>query len=293
MFSSLKLKLLLGLYVFILLSIPIGAYLASQHQSTKSNAQENTKATAKPTLKPATTTKSPAKELLSTSETSLNKTPASSPSPSPEPASPTIASSFGPTLSLKAAMEGRSTNQSTKLFVGIMEGSLTSNPKFLLSFSINLPKGGDYSNLSLAGLTSGNKYTAILKGNSQIATSSAFTMSPNITTLSSGGIISMLSGDLNDDNVINSQDYSIARAALNSTSASKNWNAGADLNKDGVVNIFDLAIISKNIGKVGATGAWTSPIPTKSATPSASLKDSPPIGGPEGSTNGHWIWIPQ
>ena len=300
MFSSLKLKLLLGLYVFILLSIPVGAYLASQHQSTKSSAQENTsKPTAKPTLKPASTPKSPAKELLSASETNLNKT-SPSPSPSSEASSPTIASSFGPTLSLKAALEGRSTDQSTKLFVGILEGSITQNPKFLLSFTINLPKDGTYSNLSLAGLTSGNRYTAILKGSSQIATASAFTMSPTVTTLNSGAVINMLSGDLNEDNVINSQDYSIARSALNSTPASKNWNANADLNKDKVINLFDLAIINKNIGQAGATGAWTSPIP-KVSTPSASLDNPLPIGGPGGSSSGHqqavtsgyWIWVPQ
>lgn len=278
MFSSLKLKLLLGLYVFILVSIPVGAYLVSQNKTVKSKAQEPiTKPPVKQTPKPAA---SPAKELLST------------PSPSPNPSSPTIANNFGPTLSLKAAMEGRTTDFSTKLFVGIMEG-LSSNPKFLLSFTIDLPKSGAYSNLSLAGLTSGNKYTAILKGSAQIATASGFIMSPTVTNLNSGETVNMLSGDLNEDNMINPADYSIARAALNSTPASKNWNSAADLNKDGVVNIFDLAIISKNIGQVGATGTWTSPIPTKSATPSANLSaDSPPIGGPAGSADGHWIWIP-
>lgn len=276
MFSTLKTRLLLGVYVFILLSIPAGAFLASENQTTKSKANETvTKPIVKVTPKPAT---SPAKELLSASQ--------SNSSTSPTDDSPTIANNFGPTLSLKTALEGRpQANQSTKLFVGIMEGNISSNPKFLLSFSVDLPESGEYSNLSLAGLTSGSSYTAILKGVSQIATASAFVMSPTVTNLNSGGVVNMLSGDLNEDNVINNVDYSIAKAALNSTSTSSTWNANADLNSDGVVNLFDLIIISRNNGQVGATGAWTSPIP-KVATSSAA------IGGSGESTNGHWIWIP-
>lgn len=287
MFSSLKLKLLLGLYIFILVSIPVAAYLASQHQSIKSSASEKTNKTiAKQTPKP---TNSAAKELLSASEGNLNPDSKANPSSSSDSSSPTIANNFGPTLSLKAALEGRTADQSTKLFVGILEGSLSSNPKFLLSFTLDLPKSGEYSNLSLAGLTSGNKYTAILKGSAQIATASAFTMAPAVTNLNGGQVINMLSGDLNEDNLINAADYNIAKAALNSTSSSANWNANADLNKDGVVNLFDLAIISKNLNQTGATGTWTSPIP-KSATPSASLS-TPPQGSPD--IGGYWMWIPK
>lgn len=289
MFSTLKQKLLLGVYVFILLSIPVGAYLASEYQSIKSSATENTtKPIVKVTPKPTT---SPAKELLSTSQSNLiqlSSTSSATPTPTPDTTSPTIANSFGPTLSLKASLEGRKADQSTKLFVGIIEGNLTSSPKYLLSFTVDLPKTGQYSNLSLAGLTSGTKYTAILKGSSQIATSSAFTMSPSVTSLNDGQPINMLSGDLNEDNVVNSADYSIAIKAINSTPTSPNWNQAADLNQDGVVNVFDLAIIIKNTGQTGASGAWTSPIP-KSATPSASL-NSPAQGSPD--SRGYWIWVP-
>lgn len=96
----------------------------------------------------------------------------------------------------------------------------------------------------------------------------------------------MKSGDLNEDNVINSADYTIALQANASTPGSTNWNELADLNKDGIVNIFDLAIITKNIGQVGASGAWTSPIP-KIATPSGGLIPE------EDSTFGYWLWIPK
>lgn len=291
MFKTLGQRLILGAYIFLILTIPVGAYLVSQYQTVKSTAKEqkSTKPIAKVTPKPTT---SPAKELLNASQKSTSKDATASPTPS---ASPTTATSYGPTLSFKVILEGSpQDNQATRMFVGIAEGSLSSNPKFLLSFTVDLPASGEYSNISLAGLNSGSNYTALLKGSTQIATSSAFVMSPNATNLNGGQPLNMLSGDLNDDNVINSADYSLAQKALGSNPKSSNWNANADLNKDGVINTFDLAIIAKNIGRIGATGAWTSPIP-KTATSSASLNNSiPPIGGPPSQDgNGHWIWVPK
>lgn len=286
MFSTFKQRLLLGVYIFIILSIPVGSYLASQNQIFKSKASEPSKnPIAKTTTKSAT---SAAKELLSSSESNLvnNPPPAGGSSPSPTSTSPTIATSFGPTLSLKARLEGRPEgNWATKLFVGIFEGIISSNPKFILSFSVDLPAAGTYSNLSLAGLTSGNKYTALLKGSAQIATSSAFIMSPTVTNLNSGEVLNMLSGDLNEDNVINSADYSIAQRALGATARLANWNGNADFNLDGLINTFDLAIITKNMGQTGASGAWTSPIP-KVATRSASLDNT-------SSQGGYWLWLPK
>lgn len=282
MFSTLKQRLLLGVYIFLVLSIPIGAYLTSQYQSIKSSAQE-----VQPSPQPVKVPKpsiSPAKELLSLSKEQAE----SNPSSDEEASSPTIATSFGPTLSLKAIFEGRpQNNQAGKLFVGIVEGSLTSNPKFLLSFTVDLPASGEYSNLSLAGLSPGKNFTALLKGYSQIATSSAFLMSPSTTNLNEGNALTMLSGDLNDDNTINSADYSIAQRALGSTPSSSNWNENADFNKDGVINIFDMAFITKNFGKIGDSGSWLSPLP-KSATPSAGLAS--PLNPASG---GYWMWIPK
>lgn len=281
MFSSTKVKLLIGLYVFLILSIPIGAYLVSQSQIFKSKAYEPKK-TNLTTKAPTLTATSSADELLDNAAT---------PVPQATPSSPEIATSFGPTLSLKASLEGRPANkQTTKLFVGILEGPITGNPKFLLSFTVELPASGEYGNLSLAGLNPGSRYTALLKGSAQIATASAFTMSPNVSYLNEGQAINLLTGDLNDDNIINSSDYTIIQKTFSSTVKSSNWNENADFNKDGAVNSFDLAILSKNLGKTGATGAWTSPIP-QNASSSASLS-SPSTGAPN-SPGGYWIWIPK
>jgi hypothetical protein len=121
----------------------------------------------------------------------------------------------------------------------------------------------------------------------QIATSSAFIMSPTVTNLNDGQALPLASGDLNDDNAINSADYSIAQKAFGATPSSSNWNDNIDLNKDGVVNVIDLSIISKNLGAVGASGAWTSPLPNI-ATKSAEINTS--IGSP--NQGGYWIWVP-
>lgn len=284
MFSTFKQRLVLGVYIFVLLTIPAGAYLASQSQTYKSRASEPTSSPRPVVQVPPKSTTSPAKELLKTSSSP-------SPSPSPSPTSSIIATSFGPTLAFKVSIEGRPQgNQATRLFVGIMEGSLTVNPKFLLSFTVDVPASGEYGNLSLAGLNPGTRYSALLKGSNQIANSSAFTMSPAVSNLNEGEPLTLTSGDLNEDNVINTADYSIAQKAFGATAKSANWNNNVDFNSDGIVNTFDLSVIIKNIGQTGASGAWTSPIP-KVATPSASLT-TPSIGGPLGES-GHWIWIPK
>lgn len=272
MFTSLKQRILLGIYLFIVISIPVGAYLASQATQIKSQAQE-TKIT-----KPVT------KEPKSTSAPLSFSLPAVSSSPIPDASeSPAYSTSFGPTLSIKILIDGRpSNNQATKLFLGIITGTNLQAPQYLLSFTVDVPASGQFDNISLAGLTVGNTYTAILKGDAQIATSSAFIMNPAVTNLNNGLTLAMLSGDLNQDNVISDLDLKIVQAALGQK------NVAADLNKDGIVNSLDLAIVNKNLGKIGASGAWAST--PHIATPSGSLaqEEAPPAGG-----QGYWVWVPK
>lgn len=275
MFSTFKQRLLLGAYIFVLLSIPIGAYLTSQYQTIIGSASEKKAPKTLPIVTPKPVP-SPARNLLNliASDSAATETPA------PEPSSPTIPTSYGPTLSFKINIEGRpKDNQTAKVFVGIADGSVSTNPKFLLSFSVDVPASGVYSGLSLAGLNPGSTYTAVIKGPAQIAQAVSFSMSPAVSNLNDGTAIILTSGDLNDDNVVNASDYSIAQKAAGSTIRSTNWNENADINKDGIINTFDLGIISRNIGKTGATGAWTSPIP-KTGTASAGV-------------GGYWIWVPK
>ncbi len=260
----------------MLIAIPVGSYLISQQQTLTSKAAQLKKtkvATESPTPAP-----SPKSRLVL---------------PSPQPSTPatttTTTTSFGPTLSGSVRSEGRPEGQQAgKLFVGILE-NLVNNPTFLLSFTVDLPATGEFKDLSLAGLSSGRNYFAVLKGAAQIAASSVFTISPNVTRLENGNPMNLLSGDLNEDNAVTAADYDLAKLALATTKASPKWNELADLNKDGVVNLLDLGLISKNLGKVGATGVWVSPQP-KTATPSASSGQAPSAGS--AGQQGYWIFVP-
>lgn len=247
MFSSIKSKLFLGIYVFLLLSIPAGAYLASQSQNPNASAKNNADRNLNQTDQNAGINSSTALKDLQTLSTP--QTPSLTPTANPTAETST---NFGPIMDFILRLEGRPTNkESAKVFVGIAEGEITNSPKYLLTFSVNLPDDGRYPNLSLAGLTAGNRYSAYLKGPAQIATASAFTMSAFTTHLNDSNPLVCLSGDVNDDNVINDADLTIA----------KSGNQTADFNLDGLVNSLDFALITKNSGKLGAGGVWTSQPP--------------------------------
>lgn len=301
MFSSLKQKAILGIYIFLILSIPVGAYLASEANNTslKTSAQDDRSLVE---TTPVTAPISPIEEL----KNELNKLNEESVKESSPSSLPSSGVSFGPTLNLKLILEGRPANkQAAKVFIGIAAGSPTGSPKYILSFTIDLPDNGSFSGLSLAGLTENSQYTAYLKGPAQIATSSAFIMSPSVTTLNSSGALTLLTGDLNEDNTVNSADYSIAKGAFGTTPTSSKWNANIDFNKDDLINNLDLGYITKNFGKVGAGGVWTSTPPsittasvgsaTDSATPSghSTLRDEPSGSDSKSSpSGGYWIWVP-
>ncbi len=257
MFTTLKQKIILAIYIFILISIPIGSYLASSRQTYKSKAAEADHVII--------SSPDEEKEKSATKSAKKTTTPASTPSPSP-----TVAVSFGPTMNLKLILEGRPKDKyAGKVFIGIAEGTSFSSggPKYLLQFTIDLPSSGFFEGLSLAGLSAGTTYSAYIKPTVQIATSSAFIMSPSITNLNSGAPLTILTGDLNEDNTINSADYSIAKAAFGAIPSSSNWNENIDFNKDQRINSFDLGLIVKNFGKTGLSGVWISPTPaTKSGS---------------------------
>lgn len=301
---SFKVKAALALYVFLILCIPVGAYLASQNESkdTKTSAKEE----AKP-LTPITEpiTKLPESTSSATKTVSLLDEITNLSNPTPESSTsstPTTATSFGPTLNLVLSLEGRpTTQQASKVFVGITEASAGTNPQYLLSFTIDLPDSGIYEGVSLAGLNTGSQYAAVIKPTAQIAKTVKFTMLPSETELNNGAAITLNTGDLNEDNVINSADYAISKALLGTTPKSANWTAIADFNLDGIVNIIDLSYIIKNFSESGDSGVWVSPTPS-TATASGSLSptaamlpasSSGVIKHPTGSSDGYWIWVPK
>ena len=281
MFSTLKQKLLLGVFVFLILSIPVGAYLASQRQNPNISAKQD----KSPVTKLRESTQS-ASSLLGGQPTTTTPTPKSS--------SSTQATSFGPTMELKLLLEGRPIGKmASKIFIGIADATSRTNLRYLLSFNIDLPNSGEFKGISLAGLTAGTSYQAVIKGPAQIATSSAFVMAATTTNLNSGQSITLITGDLNEDNVINSADYSIAKNAFGSTPPDSHWNDNVDFNRDGIVNSADISIIIRNMAKVGDSGLWVSQIP---ASGSASLDIQSPPSSSSGATQsprqGYWLWVP-
>lgn len=62
-------------------------------------------------------------------------------------------------------------------------------------------------------------------------------------------IYAVLSGDANDDGVVNIFDFAIVGLAFGSRPGIANWNKHADVNCDGIVSIFDLAVVGLNFGR--------------------------------------------
>jgi hypothetical protein len=77
----------------------------------------------------------------------------------------------------------------------------------------------------------------------------ASTSSPD-TTAASVGTITLLAGDLNQDNLINVFDLAIIASHLDTDDTL------SDLNADGVVNILDIALIAGNFGQQGPQTDW-------------------------------------
>ncbi len=303
--SNLSKPQLFGLvgFALVLLSIPVGFTLVKESQILGSKAAETNRksitSTESQTSKRIPDSKeipinSPLTDLRNT--LAKNATASSSkaePTPTPVPGSNL---SFGPTLNMKLNLEGRPTNkQAAKVFVGLASGNIKTRPTYLLTFTIDLPDNGIFNGLSLAGLEVGSTYTAYLKGPSQIDAAATFTMSPSESTLQAGEVITLLSGDLNEDNTINTADYTLAKRLYGTTLQSSNWNSRADFNADNVINNYDLAYITKNFGKTGASGVWQSS-PTSSSG-SAQLNLPASSGGPSSPSSstpsgGYWLFVP-
>jgi hypothetical protein len=290
-------KMILGLFIFMLILIPTGSYLVVKRTSVEnSNSAPDKRGDVTSVVnkaKSASSSANPLDELRRQTE----KAASASSTKTPEVGS-NIAVSFGPTMTIHITIEGRPANNQSakKVFLGIATGTPTGAPtSYLLSFSLDFPSSGTFEGLSLAGLDTGQTYTAYVKSPGQIATSSAFLMTPTTVQLNSGKPLFLTSGDLNEDNVVDMHDYDLAKAAYGSNPNSANWNDWADFNLDSIINSIDLGVIMRNLDKKGASGAWisTPKVSTSSATPatgSAQPAGGPPAGGPNGK--GYWLWVP-
>ncbi len=119
-----------------------------------------------------------------------------------------------------------------------------------------------------------------------------------VTNLNNNQPLVLLTGDLNEDNIINAADYSIAKASYGSMVGSPNWNDNVDFNKDGIINSLDLVILMKNFGRSGNSGTWYSPTPPFGSASAISQGGSPRFAVEAGyqpataSSGGYWLWVP-
>ncbi len=287
-------KLLIGGFVSLIVAIPLFAFLISQRMNAAQAPLHGYNGTVTATPIATTTPEEAFKKEL----TLAYGTP--TPSPSPTQGDILGLSTYGPTLQFSVSLEGRPANQEqSKIFVGVAEGEIADSPQYLLSYTVDVPNSGTSNSLSLVGLSQGITYTAYLKGPAQLVKAVSFVMTPTGAVLNNNQPITLLSGDLNQDNVVDQNDLSIEQGLLGTTPNSPNWNSIGDFNGDGVINSMDISIIQKNLGQVGDSGKWYSK--TDIATQSASLNQTLSIGGtsglvpsfiPNGNSAGHWVWVP-
>ena len=291
-----KTLLLIGGFLLIVAAIPFSAVLLKQTQVFRSRADEIKVASTSATINSSTASgqpravpsESPLSELSKLVRPTLAITPTpagtagSSATAEPTP-TPYVNLAFGPTLNLSISSQGRpALKQATRAFIGLGSNTPVKNPTYILTFTVDFPEDGIFRGLSLAGLNPGSTYSVYIKGPGQIDSASSFVMSPTESTVNSNQPILLLSGDLNDDNMVNSTDYNIALSLYGTTPQSRAWNKNADFNRDNIINTYDLGYVQSNIGKTGVSGTWFSPPPQ--ATGSGS-----PSGG---STGGYWLWVP-
>jgi hypothetical protein len=275
--------LIISGFLLTLISIPVSFTLVKDSQIFRSRASE-INPTPIAQIDSSTLTQvpdtSPLEELKKLSDAQpLENAPTTDTTPT------NFATSFGPTLSFKVTLEGRPvTKNGGRFFMGIAPGSKTTKPTYLLTFNLDVPDSGVVSGVSLAGLSPGTTYTVYLKGPSQIDAASTFTMTASENALGGGAAIPLISGDLNEDNTINTSDYNLAKAAYGATSSSSKWSPKADINLDGIINNIDLVIINSNQGKTGDSGVWYSPPPVASSS-------GTPVGGPD-QRGGFWLYLP-
>lgn len=281
-----KTLLIIGGFVLIVMAIPFTAVLVKQTQIFKSSASEVKVASSSAERiigneveeVPGT---SPLDELSRLVQPSPSVTPTGSPVSEPTP-TPYVNLGFGPTLNLSITTQGRPVlKQATRAFIGLANSTPAKNPAYILTFTVDFPEDGIFRGLSLAGLNPGSTYSVYIKGPGQIDSASSFVMSPTESTVNANQPILLLSGDLNEDNVINSADYTIAKNLYGTTPQSRAWNKNADFNRDNIINTYDLGYIQSNLGKTGVSGTWFSPPPA--ATQS---------GSPSSSSGSYWLWVP-
>ncbi len=91
-------------------------------------------------------------------------------------------------------------------------------------------------------------YTAHIKGAKWLARDVSCVVG---NTYAANVSASLLPGDINNDNVVDLNDFALLAEAFGSEAASPNWNANADLNCDGIVDLNDFSLLAADFGLAG------------------------------------------
>lgn len=111
-----------------------------------------------------------------------------------------------------------------------------------------LDSTGNYSFVVTNPFTAGN-YDVRIKSSHWLAKATA---GVNITASGATGVsVSLINGDIDDDNEVGIGDYAQLSAAYGSIVGDANFSAAADLNGDESVDIGDYAVLSANYGLTG------------------------------------------
>jgi hypothetical protein len=290
---SLRNKLIIAFFTFVLLLIPLSSYLMLQ----KAQYEHLISTGLLPNQSPVAVAAAP----VTSSHNVMQQPMAAIPTPTPGFILPTEGAVLGEaseatpssTLKMSAKMSDRAeNNQSAKIFVGISEGEVQANPKYVLSFLAQSDSLGNFNGVSLNGLNIKSSYTAYIKGVSQLATTKQFLMNSGVNDL---GNLTLIDGDVNNDNAIDQKDLQLVKQNLGKTTSSASFDPNADVNNDGTINGLDLSIVTQNLGKTSSIPIKI-PDQTNLASPSASLSIPPDQGGPESTPpadGGYWLWIPK
>jgi photosystem II stability/assembly factor-like uncharacterized protein len=130
------------------------------------------------------------------------------------------------------------------------------NPAQPVNFTLR-PSNGNAAFLRTVTLSStgaftlpnvpGQSYTLAIKGVKWLQKD----VSVDSTTGATGVTATLLAGDINDDNVVDLNDFGLLAEAFGSAAGSTNWNPNADLNCDGVVDLNDFSLLATNFGASG------------------------------------------
>jgi alpha-tubulin suppressor-like RCC1 family protein len=100
---------------------------------------------------------------------------------------------------------------------------------------------------TVAGVPPGTYNIGILGPKWLRTTLTGVTVNANLTGVNA----SLLPGDLNGDNVVDIDDFTLLISAFGSDPTTGNWNINADLNGDGVVDIEDFSLLAADYGLTG------------------------------------------